>query len=148
MTRQGTHNRNPMELSLSEAARVAGKSKSTINRSIKSGKLSATRHDDGSYSIAGAELARAFPGLGSKEPSNNAERNLIGTHAEPPQQTEIRLLREQLDAERDTVRDLRTRLDASEAERREVQARVTALLASPKEAEQAPSRRSWWPWSK
>ena len=49
-----------MALSLSQAAKAAGKSKSTINRAIKSGKLSATRHDDGSYTIDGSELSRAF----------------------------------------------------------------------------------------
>ncbi|WP_440588761.1 hypothetical protein, partial [Geodermatophilus sabuli] len=56
MTRRGTMS----ELSLTQAAKIAGKSKSTINRAIKSGKLSAIRRDDGSYSIDGAELTRAF----------------------------------------------------------------------------------------
>lgn len=65
MTRHGTLS----ELSLTQAARVTGKSKSTINRAIKSGKLSAMRHEDGSYSIDGSELSRAFriePASGSK----------------------------------------------------------------------------------
>ena len=56
MTRHGTLS----ELSLTQAARVTGKSKSTINRAIKTGKLSATRHEDGTYSIDPSELARAF----------------------------------------------------------------------------------------
>ena len=56
MTQRGTM----PELSLSRAAKLAGKSKSTINRAIKTGKISATRHEDGSYSIDPAELARAF----------------------------------------------------------------------------------------
>ena len=146
MTHQGTPIRNPSELSLSEAARVAKKSKSTINRAIKSGKLSATRHNDGSYSIAGSELARAFPDMGSPEPSDDAARNPQRTPAEPPHETEIRLLREQLESERDTIRDLRSRLDASEAERREAQARITALLIGPQEPTAPTSRRSWWPW--
>lgn len=47
-------------LSLSQAAKLTGKSKSTINRAIKAGKLSATRHEDGTYSIDPAELARTF----------------------------------------------------------------------------------------
>lgn len=50
-----------MKLSLIKAAEASGKSKSTINRAIKSGKLSAHRNDDGSYSIDPSELARAFP---------------------------------------------------------------------------------------
>ena len=59
------------ELSLSRAAKLTGKSKSTINRAIKTGKLSATRHDDGSYSIDPAELARAF----DMEPLAGAKRS-------------------------------------------------------------------------
>ena len=59
------------ELSLSQAAKLTGKSKSTINRAIKTGKLSATRHEDGSYSIDPAELSRAF----HMEPSDGAKRS-------------------------------------------------------------------------
>ena len=47
-------------LSLSQASKLTGKSKSTINRAIKTGKLSAARHEDGSYSIDPAELSRAL----------------------------------------------------------------------------------------
>lgn len=66
MTQRGTM----PELSLSRAAKLAGKSKSTINRAIKTGKISATRHEDGSYSIDPAELARAF----DVEPLEGAKR--------------------------------------------------------------------------
>ena len=58
-------------LSLSQAAKLTGKSKSTINRAIKAGKLSATRHEDGTYSIDPAELARAF----DVEPLDGAKRS-------------------------------------------------------------------------
>ena len=47
--------------SLQQAARAAGKSKPTLLRAIKAGKLSVGRRDDGSYSIDPAELARAYP---------------------------------------------------------------------------------------
>ena len=59
------------ELSLSQAAKLTSKSKSTINRAIKTGKLSATRHDDGSYSIEPAELSRVF----NMEPPESAKRS-------------------------------------------------------------------------
>ncbi len=49
-----------MELSLSAAARATGRSKSTIGRAIKAGKLSARRDDAGGYHIDASELARAF----------------------------------------------------------------------------------------
>jgi hypothetical protein len=49
-----------MGVSLGTAAKMAGTSKTSINRAIKSGKLSATRRDDGSYEIDPAELARVY----------------------------------------------------------------------------------------
>ena len=48
-------------LSLREAAEQAGTSKSTIWRAVKAGRLSATRLDDGGFSIDTSELFRAFP---------------------------------------------------------------------------------------
>jgi excisionase family DNA binding protein len=48
-------------LSLREAAQLAKTSKSTILRAIQSGRLSATRTDDGGYSIDPAELCRVYP---------------------------------------------------------------------------------------
>lgn len=48
-------------LTLSQAAKATSKSKSTLNRAIKSGRLSATRNADGTFSIDPSELARAFP---------------------------------------------------------------------------------------
>lgn len=48
-------------LTLSQAAKATSKSKSTLNRAIKSGRLSATRNEDGTFSIDPSELARAFP---------------------------------------------------------------------------------------
>lgn len=48
-------------LTLSQAAKSISKSKSTLNRAIKSGRLSAVRNEDGTFSIDPSELARAFP---------------------------------------------------------------------------------------
>jgi len=53
-------------LSLIEAARVSGQSKSTIWRAVNSGRLSATRTYTGDYQIDPAELHRVFS-LGTGE---------------------------------------------------------------------------------
>jgi hypothetical protein len=45
-------------MSLGEASRFSGISKGTISKAIASGKLSATRREDMSWAIDGAELAR------------------------------------------------------------------------------------------
>lgn len=48
-------------LTLSQAAKASGRSKSTLSRAIKTGRLSATRLDDGNFSIDASELFRAYP---------------------------------------------------------------------------------------
>jgi hypothetical protein len=50
-----------MGYTLGEAAKAVGKSKATISKAIKSGKISATKQDDGSYSIEAVELHRVYP---------------------------------------------------------------------------------------
>lgn len=50
-----------MSYTLGDAAKATGKSKTTLHRAIKSGKISAAKGDDGSYSIDPAELHRVFP---------------------------------------------------------------------------------------
>jgi len=126
MTRHAT----PVELSLSQAAKATGKSKSTINRSIKNGKLSATRHDDGTYSIAASELFRAFPN------GTASSSDWIDTQpaTEPDRTAEIRIeaLEAALQREREVNADLM-------ADRDHWRQQATLLLAAPK------SRR-WWPW--
>lgn len=49
------------QLTLTAACQATGKSKSTLWRAIKSGRVSASRTDGGDYLIDEAELARAFP---------------------------------------------------------------------------------------
>lgn len=130
MTRYGTM----PELSLSQAAKLTGKSKSTINRAIKSGRLSATRHEDGTYSIDPAELARAF----DVEPPEGAKRR-----DEEPDRTRllerIAALEAMLSREREISDDLK--------EDRDRWRQQATLLIS----DQRPTNSSnakWWPWRK
>lgn len=48
-------------ISLMEAARLAGVSKSTMFRAVRNGKVSATRTEHGNFEIDPAEVARVFP---------------------------------------------------------------------------------------
>jgi excisionase family DNA binding protein len=50
-----------MELSLGQAAKLAGVGKTTLARAIHSGKMSATRREDGTYGVDPAELTRVYP---------------------------------------------------------------------------------------
>lgn len=122
-----------MALSLSQAAKAAGKSKSTINRAIKSGKLSATRHDDGSYSIDASELSRAFH-IGTPDGSgwiNAAPSTELARTA--ALEAENKALRAALEREREIANDLMVDRNAWKQQ-------ATALLATPQK------RRGWWPW--
>lgn len=47
-------------LTLGQAARLTGTSKTTLTRAIRAGRLSATRRDDGGYEIDPAELCRVY----------------------------------------------------------------------------------------
>ena len=50
-----------MSYTLGEAAKAVGKSKATISKAIKSGKISASKNDDGSFTIEAVELHRVYP---------------------------------------------------------------------------------------
>jgi len=67
--------RNTMSYTLGEAAKAVGKSKTTLHRAIKSGKISALKAADGSYSIDPSELHRVFPPVPSETSSERSSRN-------------------------------------------------------------------------
>jgi len=111
-------------LTLGQAAKETGLSKTAIARAIKSGRLSAVKAETGEYQIDPAELFRVYPVTG------DADRN-VEQQATPKDSKGLRgqadiwleLLR-QVENERD---DLRRRLDNSEAAReREAEEREKA----------------------
>jgi excisionase family DNA binding protein len=131
--------------SIGEAAKAVGVSKSTLSRAIKNGRVSATKKDDGSFSIDPAELHRVYPPVSSAtgaKPSNDAPRNTPET-ADRTEILEVQLaaLREQLRDRDETIADLRRRLDESESERRESHNRVVALLTH--QPQNQPSSGFW-----
>ena len=105
-----------MQLTLGQAARQTGKSKSTLTRAIKSGRLSATRSDDGSYLIDPAELFRVWPATGSGTPSTQPSKEPDTTPDDSPVVLRVRLEAAQaaLDRERELNSDLTRRLDRAE----------------------------------
>lgn len=125
-----------MQFSLSQAAKETGKGKSSIHRAIKSGKLSALRHEDGTYSIDAAELFRAFPPTPSEPVEGQGEPReeplAKSTVAQEVLRVQVEMLTAQLEREQDTVADLRRRLDRAEE-------RILALSHSPVTASIAPS---------
>lgn len=140
-----------MILTLRQAAELTGKSKSTLTRAIKSGRLSASRDEEGMYAIDPAELARAYPFVKTPDASHDARHGAPrNSEAEPDDAAILRLKlsllvderdRERAAAEREreqlatTVADLRVRLDRAEQ-------RITGLIDS----QEPKKKRSWWQW--
>lgn len=124
---------------MTKGAELAGVSKGTVSKALKSGRLSYAEKTDNGYLIDTSELFRVFPPKQKETveearldtPLGNME-TLINSGG---LQREIELLREQLQDRDGVVADLRQRLDKSEEERREAQARVIGLLTGPEATE-------------
>ena len=140
--------------SLAEAAKAVSKSKSTLLRAIKKGKISASKDDSGQYQIEPVELFRAYPdatGDVLRDAPNDAPRT---THDAPHDagepheisalQAEVKGLQGQVDlltSERD---DLRGRLDTESEERRKLTMMLTDQRDPSKPAERETTRAGFW----
>jgi len=104
-----------MTFTLGEAARQCGVAKGTISKAIKTGKLSATRREDGSWSIDNAELARYLEANGHRFRSETVDANQPETRAETGAATdalvaELRAVIHDLRQDRDHWREQAQRL--------------------------------------
>lgn len=63
-----------MRYTLGQAAKATGKSKSTIQASIKKGRISASQDDFGQYQIDPAELHRVYPPNRPTEPKSEQDK--------------------------------------------------------------------------
>ncbi|WP_235674092.1 MULTISPECIES: hypothetical protein [unclassified Paracoccus (in: a-proteobacteria)] len=122
-------------LTLSQAAKSISKSKSTLNRAIKSGRLSAVRNEDGTFSIDPSELARAFP-------QNAPERAPVAhheAHSERPgteDSSKIDMLELLLEREREALaREREVSADLKE-DRDRWRAQATGLLSDLRTAQE------------
>ena len=81
-----------MSYTLGDAAKATGKSKTTLHRAIKSGKISAVKSEDGSYSIDPSELHRVFSPVTQVTP-----KEVILRDATEHQSNTLETLRSQLE---------------------------------------------------
>lgn len=65
---------------LGSAAKAAGKSKATISKALKSGRLSGFKGDDGVFHIDPAELHRVYPPVSQSEHEETPKGLLKDTH--------------------------------------------------------------------
>lgn len=92
-----------MALTLNQAAKTCGRSKSTLLNAMRSGRMSAPKDDQGRYVIEPAELHRVFP---FQAPDRSADQfpeprpTTLGNHPTTPAdrglEREVELLREML----------------------------------------------------
>jgi hypothetical protein len=145
-----------MMLNLREAAELAGTTKSSIWRAIRSGRLSCTKDEFGGVHIDPAEIARVYP------PKPPKPERLGPEQAAQSATDELRMRNAALEAQINLFREM---VDSLKAERDRWAAQAERLALSPpspiitpppakEPAAESPrrsvptvivSRRSWWP---
>jgi predicted site-specific integrase-resolvase len=130
-------------LSLREAAELAGTSKSSILRAVKTGRLSATRNEQGEFKVDAAEVARVYDKGSASHRGRRApvDRSEAG---DSTQRSDGANRIEALETENTALKDLIRRLDRDKEDLktdRDLWRTQATQLAI------APPRRSWvWPW--
>jgi hypothetical protein len=126
-----------MAYTLGQAAKASGRSKATIHRAVKAGRISAARSETGCWLIDPAELHRVYPpsvlGNGAGDGPRDDTQPLTNGLDRRGETGEMALLRERITEQAETIRQLWHRIEADAEERR----RLMALLTGP-------ARVSWW----
>jgi predicted transcriptional regulator len=127
-------------LSLSQAAKETGRSKTTISKALKNGVLSYVSKTDKGYEIEPSELFRVFP-------ANPGKTNDV-TSCEPPKNTkEVELLERLNQQQAETIADLRRRLDEANDERERLTIVMLEYQKQPdplQEKEIVKAKKRWW----
>jgi hypothetical protein len=123
---------DPMNYTLGTAAKATGKSKTTIQRSIANGAISASKGKNGIYSIDPSELHRVFPLVNVDTVARLSQMDTARPPDETPLQVKIEALEAMLERERDALTEMRSDRDAWKQQ-------ATALLGVPEK-----KRRWWW----
>ena len=97
-----------MAYTLGQAAKACGKSKATLSKAVKSGKISASKNENGSFSIEAVELHRVYPVTVQSEQSETPKATLPNTQIS----NDLMLLQVKLDAAEKRISDLETDRDA------------------------------------
>jgi excisionase family DNA binding protein len=129
-----------MHVTLGEASRQSGLSKSTISRAIRDGKLSAIRSaDTGSYRIEQSELGRYLDAVAVTRAT--AETGALTQTATPSEAAATAALEAEIAGLREVGTLLRAELDDTRAQRDawQQQAEATQRMLT-----DATARRPWW----
>lgn len=114
-----------MVYTLGEAAKATGKSKATISKAIKSGRVSAHKDDSGTFHIDPSELHRVYPPAVSSE----QQETRVNTIARTDSDGTIRELQARLEAARERLSDKEAVIADLREDRDRWRQQATALLA-------------------
>lgn len=114
-----------MVYTLGEAAKATGKSKATISKAIKNGRISARKNETGTFQIDPSELHRVYP------PTVYSEHNEtpISTRVKPDVDGDIRELQARLEAAHERLSDKDAVISDLREDRDKWRQQATALLA-------------------
>lgn len=117
-----------MVYTLGEAAKATGKSKATISKAIKSGRISAGKDETGTFQIDPAELHRVYPITVSTE----QDETLGEPHRNDQTDGLVRELQARLEAAHERLADKETVIADLREDRDKWRQQATALLADPR----------------
>jgi excisionase family DNA binding protein len=113
-----------MVYTLGEAAKATGKSKATISKAIKSGRISALKDETGTFRIDPSELQRVYPISVYGEQKETPEN----THVNADSIITIRELQARLEAANERLSDKETVISDLREDRDRWRQQATALL--------------------
>jgi len=122
-----------MSYTLGMAAKATGKSKTTIQRAIAKGTMSAHKEKNGRYSIDPSELHRVFPMVSTDTVAQPSQVDTSRPPDETPLQVKVEALEAMLEREREALSEMRSDRDAWKQQ-------ATALLGAPEK------KKRWWSW--
>ena len=114
-----------MVYTLGEAAKATGMSKATISKAIKSGRISASKDETGTFRIDPSELHRVYP----PTVSNRHEETHISTVSEHSNDSLIRELQARLEAAQERLADKESVIADLREDRDKWRQQATTLLS-------------------
>ena len=137
---------NLLVYTLGAAAKASGKSKATISKAIKSGRLSALKDEMGVYRIEPAELNRVYPfNVDGKQ-----DRTARTPKETPEKEDSFRELQARLEAAHERLADKEALIADLREDRDRWRQQATALLADqrsgpgPEQQQPEPRRKGFW----
>lgn len=116
-----------MAYTLGDAAKATGKTKPTISKAIKSGRISAIRLENGSYQIEPSELHRVYPPI-SETGINLPYETPKNAPVNPQELIKIKELEVRLEAANEKISDKEAQLDDIKQDRDKWRQQANSLL--------------------